>query len=323
MEQSKIHRSTPVVARPFRRIGDEHLLMVRRRIPEHFRHIPGPVSVVKNQAIAILAQLGVNPRHRLRRRTLQKRPRLVVQLNPHEVVRGRVTNIQPDRRVQLRHFHEVRPPELAGLDRRNRRQSPSPQLLGRQQRLDPEHPAFFDIKEMPPIGPIADPQLPTPSRRIAFETHGGDFAPQRRNRQQPVSIRRLPGPQRIGGIAGEPCLAAFIGVKHQFELSVPFPDQQPLRTVVIHSDQSAQRRLRRQRRIRADDAEQQQQRQRPSQTNLPPIHRSFHNCSSPVRRKILCRSSASSDVIMNIYSSLPAAIPLNCAASFPIPQLVI
>ena len=261
MNQAEVHRPAPVVARTFRRIGDEHLLVVRRRVPEHFRHIPGPVGIVQDQAIAILAQLGVNPHHRLRRRPLQERPRLVVQLNPHEIVRGRVANIQPDRGIQLRHFHEVRLPELAGLDRRGRRQRPLPQLSGRQQRLDPEHPSFFDVKETPPVGPVADLHLSAPPRRVPFETHSGGFAPQRRISQQPVRIRRLPRPQWIGGVAGEPCLVAFISINNQFELPVPLPDQQPLRAGLIHSDQPAQRRtLRRQSRIRTYDAGQQQHR---------------------------------------------------------------
>src|SRR5882724_404170 len=58
--ESNINGATAVVARPLSWVGNEHFLVVRRRFPEHFGHIPGPVRIMNEQPVTRLMQLSVN-----------------------------------------------------------------------------------------------------------------------------------------------------------------------------------------------------------------------------------------------------------------------
>jgi len=47
--QRQIHDAAAIVARPIGRVGNKVLHVARRRIPEHFRHVPRSVGIVDQQ----------------------------------------------------------------------------------------------------------------------------------------------------------------------------------------------------------------------------------------------------------------------------------
>src|ERR1700674_3873383 len=56
----QVNGTTAVMTRSFSRVGDENFLVVRRRVPENFGYVPGPVSVVNKQAVTQRLQLAVS-----------------------------------------------------------------------------------------------------------------------------------------------------------------------------------------------------------------------------------------------------------------------
>src|SRR5438105_8211858 len=68
----QVNRRAAIMTRAFRGIGDEELLLSRRRVPEDLGHIPRSVGIMNEQSIAHLSQLAINTEERLRRMTLHE-----------------------------------------------------------------------------------------------------------------------------------------------------------------------------------------------------------------------------------------------------------
>src|SRR5690606_14673056 len=108
---------------------DEDLLLLWRRIPEHLRHVPRAVRIEDEEAVAVFLQVPVDPDEGLGRRALEEGAGLAVEDRAHEVVRGRVADVELDRGVGGDDLDEVGLEELAGLDRWRRGQCFGPELL--------------------------------------------------------------------------------------------------------------------------------------------------------------------------------------------------
>ena len=97
-----VRRRAAIVARALARIGDEDVLVFGRRVPEHLRHVPRPIAVVHEDAIALRLQKAMRAHERLGRRALQKRARLRIELRSEEIVRRRVAHLEMDGAVERR-----------------------------------------------------------------------------------------------------------------------------------------------------------------------------------------------------------------------------
>src|SRR5579863_1577566 len=120
------------------RVGDKLLLVVRRRIPKDFGHIPGTISVVNDQAVSLLLEFVIGEHERLRGRPLKKSPRLRVKRRTQKIVGARVPDIQFYGWIELHKFNQVRMPERPFFRRRRGLERLRAQFFHRPQRRNAE-----------------------------------------------------------------------------------------------------------------------------------------------------------------------------------------
>ena len=105
--------------RPLGRVGDEDVLLRRRRVPEHLGDRPRPVGVVDQQPVAALREPAVGFHQGLGGGALQVGlGRRRVERGAEEVVRRGVAQIELDRRVEGTQFDQIDLAEFALLARR-------------------------------------------------------------------------------------------------------------------------------------------------------------------------------------------------------------
>src|SRR5262245_1526986 len=149
VEEREVDRAAAVVARALARVGDEDALRGGRRLPEHLGHVPGPVGVVDEQAVALLGESMVRAHQRLGRRALQEGARRLVDRRLQEVVRRGVAHVEPDRRIEGGDLHEIALVEVAVFFRWRGGQRLAPQLLDWSMELDREVVRVLALKRAP------------------------------------------------------------------------------------------------------------------------------------------------------------------------------
>src|SRR6266571_6467038 len=107
IKQREINGATAIMSRTLLGIGDEDLLVFRRCIPEDFRYLPRPISVVNNQTITLLPQRLIHAHQRVGSRTLHECARLLVNRPSQKVVLRRITNIELDRWIEFNELNQV------------------------------------------------------------------------------------------------------------------------------------------------------------------------------------------------------------------------
>eukprot|EP01136_Pigoraptor_vietnamica_P030520 Opistho-1_new@89877 len=120
IDHGEVDRSAAIVARPLAGIGNEDAAGRRGRIPEHLGDVPGAIGVMDQQAEALRRQRPVDPRQRLRRRTLKERARPLIDLLAEEVVGSGIADVEPDRRIERADRDQFGFDLRLGLDRRSR-----------------------------------------------------------------------------------------------------------------------------------------------------------------------------------------------------------
>src|SRR6476646_6676509 len=104
---AEVDRCPSIMTRSLRRIGDVEMALRRRRVPEHFRHEPRPVSIVDGEAVALGAEGIVDALHGEGGRALEEGPGLLVERKAHEVAAGCVPYVENERRVDRFQFDKV------------------------------------------------------------------------------------------------------------------------------------------------------------------------------------------------------------------------
>src|SRR5438876_2318172 len=100
IEKCQVDSATAVVPRPMSRICDVLMLVRRRGVPEDLRDVPGAIRVVDQQAITFGRERTVNADNGLRRRTLKKCARLLIEWSAEKIVRCCVADVEADRRIE-------------------------------------------------------------------------------------------------------------------------------------------------------------------------------------------------------------------------------
>src|SRR5688572_27669271 len=114
----QVHRGAAIVLRAALRIGDEFTLLARRHVPEQLGDGPRAIAVVDEETVAVRGQGAMRAHHRLGRRPLQKRARLLVDWLAEKVVGARVADVELDRRIELHELDEIRASRSRRIDRR-------------------------------------------------------------------------------------------------------------------------------------------------------------------------------------------------------------
>src|ERR1051325_8432788 len=184
--EGEIHRAAPVVARAGGRVGHELVLGRRRRLPEHFREVPGAIRVVDEQAVAHRTQLPMGAHQRLRRGALHEGPRLAVERRAEEVPGGGVADVEPDGGIEPHQLHQVGLPELAGFGRRRGGERLPAELLDRPRRHDPEDRALLGPERPARPERIPDRNGAGPAGGAEAKAHLGMIAGPRRSEPECV-----------------------------------------------------------------------------------------------------------------------------------------
>jgi hypothetical protein len=136
--EAEVDGAAAVVARALGRVGNELLQAGRRRLPEHPGDRPRPAGGVHQRAAALPGERAVGAHQRLGGRPLHERPRLGVHRGAEEVVRGRVADLEPDRRVERGQLDQLRRAQPRRLRRRGGCPRGRDKLGDQPHRLDAE-----------------------------------------------------------------------------------------------------------------------------------------------------------------------------------------
>src|SRR5207245_5889026 len=106
------------MARTFTGIGDEDLLIVRCGVPKYLADIPGPISIVDEQAVTTSRQSAIRPHQRLGSRALQERPCFRVNRSAQEIVARGIADVEFNRGIKRGEFNQIRLAKVAIFCRR-------------------------------------------------------------------------------------------------------------------------------------------------------------------------------------------------------------
>src|SRR5882672_12103361 len=64
MVEGEIDGAASIVPRALSRVGDENVLLLRRRVPEHLRDVPRPITVMDQESKLLIGQFLVDTHER-------------------------------------------------------------------------------------------------------------------------------------------------------------------------------------------------------------------------------------------------------------------
>ena len=179
----------------------QKILLIRRRFPENLCHIPRAIPVVDDQSVPVSLQLAMRAQQSCRRWPLQEGARLRVNRRPEKIVRGGVTDVELDGRIERRRLHKIGFTKGSRLVRRPRLQRFRTQLRNGSKRSDAEADLLrkTSLQQqqttrrevssaaenfIPPISPQFPPRPPAPGQRMPqplkvrqTQTESGDHQP--------------------------------------------------------------------------------------------------------------------------------------------------
>ena len=136
--EREIDGAATIVSRALGGIGNEFSERRRRRFPEDLRDPPRAIGIVNQQPIALTRERAVDAQECFSCGPLQVCGRPRVDRRAQEVVGGRVTNVELDRRIELRELDQIDAAELTRFGRRLCRECLRAQLGHRSLRCDAE-----------------------------------------------------------------------------------------------------------------------------------------------------------------------------------------
>ncbi len=119
--QRDVDRGAAIMLGAFHGVGHEPARRGGRRVPKDLRHMPRPVGIVDQETVADRPEDPCSPHEREGGGTLEECMGRRVEDATEKVVGRRVSNVEPDRRIEHCRFHQIGRDERATLGRRRQR----------------------------------------------------------------------------------------------------------------------------------------------------------------------------------------------------------